>query len=219
MIDSINFDNWTKEQQQTMTYYLSNEMRNLKKICNPLIRQKGVAGMYYDDLYAVASDTLLESIESYDGSKKCSFKTYLSGNIGRAYYDWTRDQRRFKRCNLMEEKDNDGNTVTDKYGRKQYIVISDIPFDEPTEDGIDLLEKIPSSFKLEECLSKEIGLSSDDKWERYLGRLSVRQRKVAIFLSEGYKAVEIREILDITEKDYTDDMIAIKSHENISILI
>lgn len=207
-----------QEKQQIVEEYHMNEMRKLKKICTPLIYQKGVASMYYDDLYAVASDTLLESIESYDDSKECSFKTYLIGNIKRAYYDWTRDQRRFKRCNLTEERDEEGELVKDKNGKQKYVVIPDISMDASTEDGFDLLEKIPSSFKLEECLPEEIGYSSEDKWEKYLSRLSKKQRKIAIFLSEGYKAFEIREFLHMTEKEYAEHMSIIKAYENISII-
>lgn len=218
LIDSINFNNWTPEQYQIMDYYLSDEMRVLKKICNPLIYRKGVESMYHDDLYAVATDTLLESIENYDDSKGSSFRTFLTGNINRAYYDWTRDQRRFKRCNLTEERDEEGELVKDKNGKQKYVVIPGISIDASTEDGFDLYEKIPSTFQIEDELSEEIGFSTDDKWECYLAKLSKKQKKIAVYLSDGYRPLEIREILHITEKEYSEHMSIIKAYENISIL-
>lgn len=211
----MDLKNLTQEQRKIIDDYHSNEMQKLKQMCDPLIYRKGVSSMYHDDLYAVASDTLLESVISYNDSKDCSFRTYLTGNIKRAYYDWTRDQRRGKRCNLVRDKH--GKIKKDENGKA--IVIHNVSFDAPTEDGTDLAEKINSGFQIEDELPEEIGFSSEDKWERYLAKLSKKQRKIAIFLSEGYKPLEIKNILHISDKEYADNMIAIKSYNNISILI
>lgn len=203
----------TPQKKEIIEYYHKDNMAQLKKICDPIIFRKGVSQMEWDDLYSVASDTLLESLETYDENKGSQFKTYLTGNINRAFYDWTRDRRRSKRCNLLMEN---GKIVKDKDDNP--IVIPDIPIDAPTEDGINLSEKIASSFDIEAELDGEIGIRCGGKMEKYLERLSKKQRQIAVYLSEGYKAQEIKELLHITEKEYSDCMMAIKSYENISIL-
>lgn len=208
------FAGLTPQQRDAINYYHDNNMAMLRKICDPIIYRKGVPPMDYDELYDVASDTLLESLGTYDESKGSQFNTYLRSNINRAFYDWTRDRRRAKRCNVLMEN---GKIVKDEDGNP--IVIPDIPIDAPTEDGIDMCEKIASSFNLEAELAEEIGLSSGSKMDKYLNMLSKKQRRVAVYLSEGYKPPEIREILHITEKEYADCIKGMQSYEYIKILL
>lgn len=204
----------TPQKKEIIEYYHKDNMAQLKKICDPIIFRKGVSQMEWDDLYSVASDTLLESLETYDENKGSQFRTYLTGNINRAFYDWTRDRRRSKRCNLLIEN---GKIVKNEDNNP--IVIPDIPIDAPTEDGINLSEKIASNFDIEAELDGEIGISSDSKMEKYLNRLSKKQRKIAVYLSEGYKPSEIREVLHITEKEYADCIKGMQSYEYIKILL
>ena len=201
------FAGLTPQQQDTINFYHDNNMAMLRKICDPIIYRKGVSLMDYDELYDVASDTLLESLGTYDESKGSQFSTYLKGNINRAFYDWTRDNRRFKRCNLTEERDENGNLAKDKNGKQKYVVIADISIDAPIGDDSEstLADMLPSGFDLEAELAEEIGISSGSKMEKYL--------------SEGYKPSEIKELLHISEKEYSDCMMAIRAYKNIKILL
>lgn len=197
------------EQIELVEKYHSNDMYELKKICNPLIHRKGVPDMYRDDLYAVASDTLLESLESYDDSKECSFKTFLTGNINRAFYDWTRDNRRGKRCNV--ERDSNGRIRRDEKGNP--IIISDISLDAPTDEGLDILERIDSGFQIEDALPEEIGFSFEENVEEYLNSLSEIQKKIANYIMAGYKPSEIRMQLGLSEKQYAEHLAEMRSYE------
>ncbi|WP_099467818.1 hypothetical protein [Konateibacter massiliensis] len=194
--------------------YCDNELYILKKICDPIIFKKGVPQMYHDDLYALAVDTLDDSVKRYDATKDCQFKTFLTGNIKRTFYDWTRDNTRWKRCNLQTNEE--GNIVKDENNNP--IIIPNISIDAPTDDGIDLSEKVASSFKVEDELSEEIGLSSNDKIEKYLEKLSKVQRQIVLFLSDGYSQEDIRELLHISKKEYSDNMLTIRAYENVKIL-
>lgn len=202
------------EQIELVEKYHSNDMYELKKICNPLIHRKGVPDMYRDDLYAVASDTLLESLESYDDSKECTFKTFLTGNINRAFYDWTRDNRRGKRCNV--ERDSNGRIRRDEKGNP--IIISDISLDAPTDEGLDIVERIDSGFQIEDALPEEIGFSFGENVDKYLKTLSDRQRQIANLIMQGYPSVEIKEKLKLTEKQYIDALKDMKAFEKSRIL-
>lgn len=209
----------TPQQQETIKFYHANNMTMLKKICDPIIFRKGVPQMEWDELYDVASDTLLESLKSYDDSNGCQFKTYLSGNIKRAFYDWTRDQRRFKRCNLAEERDEDGNLVKDKNGKQKYVVIPNMHIDAPIGDnnGSTLADVIPSGFDLEAELDEEIGISSDERVQKYLGSLSNIQRQIVEMKMNEVSGSEIKKKLHITNSEYEDNMKSIRENRLICI--
>jgi len=57
------------------------------------------------------------------------------------------------------------------------------------------------------------------KLERYLARLSRRQKEVLELLSYCYKAAEIQRMLHITQGQYADMLDGIRSYENIKILL
>lgn len=213
--EAIANDVYKEEKQQILDEFLSNDMYKLNKICRFLVSKKGAPLIHEDDLYSLGRWVFLESVISYDPSKECKFSTYLEGNIWRAFYDWTRDNTRWKRCNLLTDKD--GNLMRDENNNP--IIIPDIPIDAPTEEGVDLSERVASNFNLEEELSEEFGFSQDDKIQKYLIKLSKMQRKIVLLLSEGYKALEIQELLHISSKKYLDNIKAIQSYENIRILM
>lgn len=207
-------DNLTPKQLEEINYYHCDDMAMLKKICHPIIERKNVPQMEWDELYDVASDTLLESIASYDKSKGSQFKTYLTGNIKRAYYDWTRDQRRGKRCNL--ERDKNGRIIKDKEGKPK--IISNISLNGKTEEGTEFGELIDSGFRIEDEVSEEIGFSLENniqnfspEMQEYLINLSKVQIKVLELMGQGYDREEILEKLHITKELYKDSVAAITS--------
>lgn len=97
-----------------------------------------------------------------------------------------------------------------------------IPIDMPFGDDeeVTLGDMIADSSDVEqEVLEREEGINGTNrKIEAYLGRLSKRQRKIVKLLMASYEAKEIRNILHITQKEYADAMLGIRSYENISIL-
>ena len=67
------------EKETLRKYYLDNEMSELKKIANPIIKQRNFPMMEHDDLYSDAMKVVEESLASYDENRNCSFKTFLVG--------------------------------------------------------------------------------------------------------------------------------------------
>ena len=57
------------------------------------------------------------------------------------------------------------------------------------------------------------------KIQRYLDKLSYTQRKIVSLLSDGYKAKEIRELLHMDSKQYSNNLAAIQAYENVKILM
>lgn len=185
------------EIQQTLDFYAGNEMSNLKKLCYPLITKiGGISNKDYNDFYSIALEVLSDSVFRFDETAKCTFKTFLVGNIRRKFNTEIRDRNREKRIPAKE------------------IRSMDELFD---EDGLPISETIPSKFNtFNEVFDQDI---SETKIETYLKRLTSLQRKIVSLLSDGYKSKEIQEILHITRKCYSNNIDSIQSYENVKILL
>lgn len=177
--------------------YCANEMKKLKQICYPLlIKIGGISEKDYDDFYSIALDALADSVLRYDETKKCQFSTFLIGNIRRKFNTEIRDRNRAKRI-PAKKLESTSNLVT--------------------EDGVELGETIPSKFDTHETACEY--LFEGTKIERYLDKLSYTQRKIVSLLSDGYKAKEIRELLHMDSKQYSNNLAAIQAYENIRELM
>lgn len=201
----------TEEYQiEKLNFYCKNNMRELRKICDPIINQfmsqYGIPNMNRDDLYGVAVDTLADSISRYD-EEKSKFTTFLTGNLKRKFLQWRRDSRRRCRCNIV--KDEGGND----------IVVPDLSFDTPSEDGFDLSEMIDSGFnvEMEYCLENED--SYHGKVKEYMNSLGEIQREIAELLYDGYDVSEVKEKLGLSDKEYALQIKNMRSYDKKKILI
>lgn len=178
--------------------YCDNEMKKLKQICYPILIQiGGISEKDYDDFYSIALDALADSVVRYDKSRDCQFNTFLIGNIKRKFKTEVRDRNRSKRVPVKKMQSLDS-------------VVSD--------DGISLSEIIPSDFDIFREVCDRNGYQ-ESKIEKYLSKLSIIQRKIVSLLSDGYKAREIRELLHMNEKEYSQNLAAIQAYENVRELM
>ena len=177
--------------------YCQNQMRKLKQICYPiLIKIGGISEKDYDDFYSIALDALADSVMRYEKNKNCQFNTFLIGNIKRKFNTEVRDRNRNKRIPAKQ--------IESMYG---FI----------TDTGYELSEVIPSDFDTyEEACGDDF---NGTRIERYLNKLSSKQRKIVALLCEGYKPREIREILGIDNKEYQNHLAIIQAYENVRILM
>lgn len=178
--------------------YCNNNMKKLKQICYPILIQiGGISEKDYDDFYSIALDALADSVLRFDESKNCQFKTFLTGNIKRKFSTEIRDRNRNKRIPAKKIQSFD-------------CLVSD--------DGCLLSEIIPSDFDIFEEACVQSGWK-ESKIEKYLSKLSIIQRKIVSLLSDGYKAKEIRELLHMSEKEYSQNLAAIQAYENVRELM
>ena len=119
-------------------------MTHLKKLCDPIIAKKHLPELFHDDLYSDAQKVLLESVNTYREETNVPFEKYLKGNIGKSFWEWSRNSRRQKRCNYQYGAD--GKPLKDENGES--IIIPDVSLDMPSEDGIDNAEKIASDYDI-----------------------------------------------------------------------
>lgn len=209
---AVDYLSMTEEQIAIINEYCENDMKKLKQICYTVWGNKGLPNCYYDDLYDDAMNVLSESVITFNPDGKASFKTYLTNNIRMSYGQWYRDNfLRAKRNNL--ELDEKGNIKKDE--NENPIIIPNISFDAPVEDGIDLCEKISSDFNIEN--ESDIDFESDDKVELFMSSLSNTQRKILELKMMNYSIDEIKQKLNISNVEYNASMKSIKMNENLSL--
>ena len=184
--------NLTEEQREIINEYCADEMKELKKISHFAWERFGLPFSVRDDLYSDALKVLMESILTYDGSRGANFKTFLSNNIKLSASEWYRDNYlRSKRNNL--KLDVNGNIERDENGNP--IIVQNLSFDAPTvlnDDEMDLKEKIPAPEVSKENVSINL--------QNYLDTLSEMESTIALYILDGYKLKEIKDILHISDK-------------------
>lgn len=174
---------------------------NAKKLRNMvnkiLLKFGGISQKDYDDFYSLANEVFTNLLNTYDGS--INFDGYLYSCLSnKIKTEFTRRNR--------EKRKTDRNSIS-----------IDAPIGE--DEGSTLADTLASDFSIERELSDEIGISGDEKVEKYLGKLSRKQRKIVFLLSNGYNSLEVKDKLHIKDKDYVDCMNAIRSYEYIKILM
>ena len=208
----VNYSEMTDEQIAIINEYCENDMKKLKQICHFVWGNKGLPTCFHDDLYDDAMNVLSESVETFNPNGNVKFSTYLTNNIRMSYKDWFRDTHlRAKRNNL--ELDENGKIKKDKNGNP--IIIPNISFDAPADDGIDLCEKISSDFNIENEL--DIEECCCDNTLTYLNSLSPTQKEIANLIMLGYMAPEIKLKLNLTDKQFDNHMKHMRSFELASI--
>ena len=209
----VNYSEMTEEQIAIINEYCKNDMKKLKHICYTVWGNKGLPNCYHDDLYDDAMNVLSESVETFNPNGKAIFKTYLTNNICMSYGQWYRDNfLRAKRNNL--ELDEKGNIKKDE--NENPIIIPNISFDAPVDDGIDLCEKVASDFNIEDDL--EIKESCNENIIEYLNTLSPTQKEIANLIMAGYEFSDIKEKLQLSDKQFDSHLKHMRCDKYSSVL-
>lgn len=181
--------------------YCENGMRKLKNISRSIFMKfnEPLHGADFDDFYSIANMTLWQAYKAYNPDMGVSFDGFLRSCL----------QKKFK------------TELTHRHRQKrilnQFAVSLDATGDGEEESS--LLEFIPSDFDVFEEVAKRQGVGQyQDKVQRYMSRLSKRQVNILNLLVDGYKPVEILLILQISAKEYSENMQIIRSYENVKIL-
>lgn len=204
----------TEEHQiEKLNFYCKDNMKELRKICDHLIGKYNLnSNMYDEDLYSVAIDTLVESIVNYN-KEKSKFKTFFTGNLQRKFSTWMRDNARGCRCNV--QRDSNGKIIKDEKGNN--IMIQNASFDIPNDDGLDLKEIVASDFDVEESILRDDDINSGQAG-KYIDSLGEIQREIAQYLYDGYCSAEIKEMLNLKDKEYQEILNDMKSYDKKRIL-
>ena len=196
-------------------------MSKLKKISYNAFFRYGIPAHEHDELYDDAMNVLMESVINFDSSQGASFKTYLINNIKKSVIDWYRDNyQRCKRKNLLTDKngkivkvDKNGNVTDDDKGKP--VIIPDTSFDAPTEEDNDLVEKIASDFNIED--KSEFDFSADEKVDNFIESLPKIQKNILLMRMENVPADNIKQKLNISDREYSSAMKSIKINKGLSV--
>lgn len=196
---------------EILEHYCKNEMQVLKRMSDRIISRKNIPQYEWDDLYSDALNVLLESVRSFDSEKNCSFHTYLTNNLKKSFWEWTRNRERGIRCNL--ERDEKGKIIRDEDGRPN--IIHDVSFDVTSEDDLDLSEKIASPYSIDEDVEQRVNI--DNRVDYFIQELPKKQREILLMRMDGISAKDIQNKLSLSKGEYNAEMNAIKYNENLSM--
>lgn len=194
----------------------ANNQYKLKQICNKeMTRFGGLSLKDYDGFYSRAGleISIAKNHNTYNPSKGKTPLEFFIGVIKWSIWKEMTDRNRGKRQNFIEteEVDKDGNVIK----KKKFIptVSIDMPIDE--ENGMTIKDTLQSDFYIEEEVQKKI---KDEKIESFLNNLSRTQRQIAEMIMDDVSVSDIKQKLELSDKEYTDNFNAMRSFKNISIL-
>lgn len=178
------------------SYYADNARKLLRVVDRILFKFGGLSYKDRDDFYSLANEVFADVLRRYDDSK--SFDGFLYSCLSnKIMTEMTRRNRQKRQADRM-------------------AVSIDAPLGD--EDGNTLGELIADSFNMEAEIFGEVDMLAL-KLERYMERLSRRQKKVLELLAFCYRVEEIRRMLHMTQREYEDALECIRSYENIKILL
>lgn len=187
------------QKQQLLDEYASNNMAKLRKISYPLfIKFGGISEKDHDDFYSKANEELWKATETFDESKGILFEVYLKGCLARKFKTemtgLNREKRRADRLSV---------SIDAPIGESENTTIGDM---------------LASDFDIEEEALDKIGVSNDEKVEKYLNGLSSVQRQIVEMKMNDATISEIKCNLNLTDGQYEDHCRQIKSFRNTQIL-
>lgn len=178
-------------------YYDDNAKKLHKVVDRILCRFGGLSNKDLDDFYSLANEVFTDIMKRYDDSQ--SFDGFLYSCLSnKIMSEITRRNREKRRADRM-------------------CVSLDTPIGD--SDGLTIGNIIADDFDTFEEVNKMQGNGQyHDKASRYIARLSDRQVSILNLLIDGYRPGEIQRILEISSKEYADNLQTMRSYENIKIL-
>ncbi len=176
--------------------YFADNARQLYNMVDKILFKLHFVDVDKNDFYSLANEVFMYTVRDYDPSK--SFDGFLYSCLYKKFCsEMTRRFRKKRKADRMSISidtpigDDENSTIGD-------MIASDITIEKEIFD------------KNEEGYSKKVLL--------YLSKLSSVQKEVLKLNIAGYLPNEIREELNITEKQYADCCAAIHSYRNVSAL-
>lgn len=182
--------------------YCKNNMSLLKAMTRGILKRfnEPISEADLDDFYSMANLTLWRASNTYRPTFDVSFNTFLNVCLDKSVKAEIRNRHRIKR----------------------YINRIALSADAPTsEDGNrTLLDSIASDFDTFEMAMIEQGWKAfSERVQIYLSRLSAQEKKILFLLMNGYKAKEIRDILNLTYTAYNIELEYMRNYDIVKILL
>ncbi len=187
----------TVSQPDINAYYADNAKKLRRVVDKILAKFGGLSNKDVDDFYSLANEVFADVLERYDYVQ--SFDGFLYSCLSNK---------------IMSEI-----TKRNRKKRKADRMATSLDVTNGDDEECNLLNFIPSDFDtFEEAVKMQGSGQYEDKVQMYISKLSNRQVNILNFLVDGYKPNEIRRILEISPREYSDDMQIMRSYENVKIL-
>lgn len=179
-----------------ISVYENNARKLHKTVDRILLKFGGLSNKDLDDFYSLANEVFVDAMRRYDHSQSFDAFLYscLLNKIKTEITKRNREKRKADRISI---------SIDTPIGDEEETTIKDI---------------IADRFTIEEELFEEGETGYSKRMMLYLGRLSELQKEVLKLTIAGYLPGEIKDALQINEKQYTDCYAAIHSYRNASIL-
>ena len=184
--------------EQILADYYNENGEKLHKVVDKILRKfGGISDKDRDDFYSLANEVFTDALKRYDRSQSFDVFLYacLSNKIKSEMTRRNREKRKVKGC----------------------IISIDTPVGD--DEDSTLKDVIADEFNMEQEIIRKQGERYSKRMLLYLGRLSLLQRKILHLEVIGYSPVEIKEKLQISNKQFADCNAAIRSYRNISVLL
>ncbi len=179
------------------TYYADNARKLHKVVDKILFKFGGLSNKDRDDFYSLANEVFVQAMRRYDHTQSFDGFLYscLSNKIMTEITRRNREKRRADRLSISLDSVNQ------------------------EEEECSLLDFIASDFDtFEEAAKTQENGQYQDKVQLYISKLSNLQVTILNLLIDGYKPNEVRGLLEISQREYADNMQTMRSYENIKIL-
>lgn len=211
-------------------YYLSNKMKELKKVTNAVITKMENNKTVLDDrekyeMKDLSYEVFVLTLGTYNPEANCSFKTFLYGNLKRKFYTYGRDKTRKSRCNWEHEWDEENRCYKkDKNGNIVKKPVFDISmYSVEKKDGNE--KEIWQFFKAQDnvenaVIEKQMPVEEySDSVKAFLENMSRDAKIVATYILDGYTKEMIIECKGITTEQYNNAIREFGTFENVHILL
>ena len=185
-------------QKSILEDYYSDNARKLHRTVDKILRRfGGLSDKDMDDFYSLANEVFVDAMRRYDNEQ--SFDGFLYSCLSnKVMTEITRSHREKRQA--------------DRLSTSLDAAVGD-------EEECSLLDLIPSDFDtFEEVAKAQEKELYQDKVYLYIARLSNQQVNILNLLIDGYKPNEVRDMLEISAREYADNMQVMRSYENIRIL-
>lgn len=177
------------------TYY-ANNAKKLHMIVNKILKKfGGISDKDLDDFYSLANEVFVDVMRRYDDSQ--SFDAFLySCLLNKIKTEMTRRNRQKRKADRMS-----------------------ISIDTPIGDdnGFTIRDTLQSDFDIDNEVFKNFKNYGENITE-FFNSLSDMQKEIVLLIMDGYDATRIKDVLNITDKQYKDCWSVITSYDKKRIL-
>ena len=203
--------------------YFEDNSRKLHKIVDMILNNLHFYNVDKTEYYSLTDEIFItEVLANYD--EKQDFTKFLKTCLYKKFCTYMTRTNRDKRSNNIKvpKKDENGEIMFDENGDviMERVKIPDASIYTPIgdEEGMTIGDSLQSDFDIDIALSETTECGYSDKMEIFLDSLSETPRKIAEMIMSAYSVDDIKEKLELTDKEYQDYWKIITSYEKKRVL-